>query len=123
DSYRASYRLVPASLRHLCVIPDLPHNRYVRTFPEVDQFMDNVLRNGTPLPRLRPTKISGDLVTTTAISSVPIKEASLLYTTNTGDWHDRRWQTIPAQIKGDTISAQLPSQRPLSWYLLVTDQR
>ena len=33
DSYRASYRLVPAHLRHVSVIPDLPHH-HIWTFTE-----------------------------------------------------------------------------------------
>jgi len=122
DSYRASYRLVPARLRHISVIPDLPHH-HIWTFAEVDQFVDSVLRNGAPLPRLSAPAIRGDLVTATVVSSTPIKQASLLYTTDTGEWQKRRWESVPAQIMGDTLHARLPSQRPLTWYLLVTDER
>jgi len=123
DSLRASYRLVPARLRHLCLIPDLPHHRYIRTFPEVDQFVDSVLRHGTPLPQVRLTAVHGNLATAKVVSPLPIKQAALLYTTNTGAWQQRRWQEAPAQINRDTISAHLPSQHPLTWYLLITDQR
>jgi len=121
DSYRASYRLVPAHLRHVSVIPDLPHH-HIWTFAEVDQFVDSVLRNGAPLPRFSATVIQGDLVTATVVSSVPIKQASLLFTTDTGEWQKRRWKAVLAQITGETILAHLPSQRPLTWYLLVTDE-
>ena len=121
DSYRASYRLVPAHLRHVSVIPDLPHH-HTWTFAEVDQFVDSVLRGGAPLPHLSATAIHGDLVTATVVSSAPIKQASLLYTTDTGEWQKRRWESVAAQTKGDTILAHLPSQRPLTWYLLVTDE-
>ena len=120
DSYRASYRLVPAHLRHVSVVPDLPHS-HIWTFSEVDQFVDSVLRDGAPLPRLRATVIQDDLVTATVVSSAPIKQASLLYTTDTGAWQKRRWESLPAAINGETIVAHLPSQRPLTWYLLVTD--
>jgi cephalosporin-C deacetylase-like acetyl esterase len=120
DSYRASYRLVPAHLRHVSVIPDLPHH-HIWTFAEVDQFVDSVLRHGAPLPCLRAPAIHRDLVTATVVSSAPIKQASLLYTTDTGEWQKRRWGTLPAEINGETIVAHLPGQRPLTWYLLVTD--
>lgn len=120
DSYRSSYRLVPARLRHLCTIPDLPHHRYIRTFPEVDQFVDSVLMNGTPLPRVNRTTIHGDAVTATA--SVPIKKAILLYTTNSGAWQQRQWETNAAEVNGDLVSARIPGARPISWYLLLTDQ-
>jgi dienelactone hydrolase len=123
DSYRSSYRLVPAALRHVSVIPDLPHHRYIRTFPEVDQFVDSVLCHGTPLPRPGTLTIKGDLVTAIVAAPVPLKEASLLYTTNTGEWQKRQWATIPAQVNGDIVTAHIPSQRPLSWYLLFIDER
>ena len=121
DSYRASYRLVPSWLRHVSVIPDLPHG-HIWTFDEVDHFVDGVLRNGAPLPCPRATLLQGDIVLATVTASAPITQASLLYTTDTGEWQKRRWESVPAQINGDTILAHLPSQRPLTWYLLVTDE-
>jgi dienelactone hydrolase len=119
DSYRASYRLVPPQLRRVTVIPNLPHTRYVRTFPEIDQFVDSVLRNGTPLPQIRTTAIQGDLVT--AVCTFPLIQASLLYTANRGPWHDRQWKEIPLQVTSNTVSVHLPNERPVTWYLLVTD--
>jgi dienelactone hydrolase len=123
DSYRASYRLVPDPLRHLCVIPDLPHHRYIRTFPEVDQFVDSVLRGAAPLPSVKSMTMRDERAFATVVSPAPIKEGSLLYTTDTGEWQQRRWNAVPAEIKGDTVSARLPAQRPLAWYLWVTDGR
>ncbi len=122
DSYRASYRLVPARLRHLSVVLDLPHG-HIWTFDEVDVFVDSVLRGGLPLPRLGPTKTDGDRVSAKVVSPVPLKGAALHYTTDTGEWQKRRWQTVPAEVKGGTITARLPGQRPAAWYLSVTDER
>ena len=121
DSYRASYRLVPAGLRHLSVIPDLPHS-HIWTFAEVDQFVDSVLCSGAPLPRLSTPLLHGDVVTATVRASTPIKQASLLYTTDAGEWQKRRWESVPGEIKSKTILAHLPSRRPLTWYLLITDE-
>jgi dienelactone hydrolase len=122
DSYRASYRLVPAKFRHVSVVLDLPHG-HIWTFDEVDVFVDSVLRGGTPLPRLGQTKINGDRVSAKVVSRLPIKRAALHYTTDTGEWQKRRWQTVPAELKRGTITARLPRQRPLVWYLTVTDER
>jgi len=122
DSYRASYRLVPAKFRHVSVVPGLPHG-HIWTFGEVDVFVDSVLRGGPPLPRLEPMEIHGDSVSTKVISPVPIKQAVLNYTTDTGEWPKRQWQTAPAELKGNTITARLPGQRPLVYYLSVTDER
>ena len=122
DSYRASYRLVPSRLRHVCVVLNLPHG-HIWTFNEVDVFVDSVLRGGPPLPWLRQPKTDGDRVRAKVISPVPVKEAVLNYTTDSGEWQKRHWQTSPAESKGKTIMVRLPAQRPLVWYLGVTDGR
>jgi dienelactone hydrolase len=122
DSYRASYRLVPPRFRHVSVVLNLPHG-HIWTFDEVDLFVDSVLRGGTPLPCLGPMQIKGERVTAKVIAPVPIKEAALRYTTDTGEWQKRHWETAPAEVGHGTISARLLAQRPLVWYLSVTDER
>jgi hypothetical protein len=122
DSYRASYRLVPTRFRHVCVVRDLPHG-HIWTFNEVDVFVDSALRGGPPLPLLGQPKIDGDRVRVKVTSPVPVKEAVLNYTTDSGEWQKRRWQTYPAELNDHTIVAHLPGQRPLVWYMAVTDER
>ncbi len=122
DSYRASYRLVPARFRHVSVVLNLPHG-HIWTFDEVDVFVDSVLRTAPPLPRLGKAKIEGDRVSAKVASPVPVKRAALHYTTDSGDWQKRRWQTVPAKLEGNTITARLPEQRPAVWFLSVTDER
>ena len=122
DSYRASYRLVPAKCRHVSVVLDLPHG-HIWTFDEVDVFVDSVLREGVPLPRLGRTKINGDQVSARVVSPLPVKRVALHYTTGEGEWQKRRWQTVPAVLKRGTITARLPGQRPVAWYFSVTDER
>ena len=122
DSYRASYRLVPARFRHVSIVLNLPHG-HIWTFGEVDTFVDSVLRRGTPLPSLGPMIVSGDSVSANVVAPVPIKEAALRFTTETGEWQKRHWQSAPAQVEHGTVSARLPAQRPLVWYLSITDER
>ena len=122
DSYRASYRLVPAKFRHVSVVPGLPHH-HIWTFDEVDVFVDSVLRGCPPLPRLGRTRIDGDRVSATVVSPRPVKQAALHYTTDTGEWQKRRWQAVPAELKGNTVTARLPGERPLVWFLSITDER
>ena len=122
DSVRASYRLVRPGLRHVSVILNLPHG-HIWTFEEVDQFADSMLRGGAPLPGLSQMKIAGDKATAHVVTPVPLKQATLNYTTDTGEWQKRRWQTVSAEVDRNTISAHLPEQRPLVCYLSVTDQR
>jgi hypothetical protein len=100
----------------------LPHG-HIWTFNEVDVFVDSALRGGPPLPLLGQPKIDGDRVRVKVTSPVPVKEAVLNYTTDSGEWQKRRWQTYPAELNDHTIVAHLPGQRPLVWYMAVTDER
>jgi hypothetical protein len=104
------------------VVLGLPHG-HIWTFDEVDVFVDSVLRGGSPLPRLGQMAIDSDRVSAKVNSPVPIKQAALHFTADTGEWQKRHWQTVPAEIKGGTISARLPGQRPLTFYLAVIDER
>jgi hypothetical protein len=122
DSYRASYRLVSAPLRHLSIVLNLPHG-HIWTFDEVDQFVDSVLRRGTPLPRLHARQIHGGMIRVDVDSSTPLKEATLNYTFDTGEWQKRRWQAVPAQLNGRTITAHLPDPEPAAWFVSATDLR
>ena len=122
DSVRASYRLVRPQFRNVSVILNLPHG-HIWTFEEVDQFIESILRGGTPLPKLSLMKIVGDQATADVKSHVPLKEAALHYTTDAGEWQKRRWQTVPAKVERDRVRATLPQQRPLVCFLAVTDQR
>jgi dienelactone hydrolase len=122
DSYRASYRLVPTDLRHVSIVLNLPHG-HIWTFDEVDVFVDSILRGGTPLPCLGQMQTNGDQVTVKVVAPVPIREAALRFTTETCEWQKRHWQSMPAQVEHGTVSAALPAERPLVWYLSVTDER
>ena len=122
DSYRASYRLVPARLRHVSVVPGLPHG-HIWTFGEVDAFVDSVLRRGVPLAHVGRMKIKGNTVSSSVKSPTPVNRAYLHYTVDTGDWQHRHWETSPAELKDGKIRCRLPAQRPLVFYLAVTDER
>jgi hypothetical protein len=122
DSYRKSYELVRAALRSISVVVRLPHG-HIWTFNEVDQFVDSALRGGAPLPRLRPMKLAKNEASTEFTSQAPLKQAELNYTTAQGEWQKREWKSVPATITGNTVTATLPAERPLTCYLAVIDGR
>jgi len=122
DSYRASYQLVPLRFRHVSIILNLRHGHYW-DFNEVDTFADSVLIHGKPLALLDAMKLHGDVASARFSSLVPLKKAELHFTNDTGEWQKRRWETLPANIEGNVISARLPQQRPIVWFLAVTDER
>jgi dienelactone hydrolase len=121
DSYQKSYREVSGPMT-LSVKVRLLHG-HIWTFGEVDCFVDSVLKNGEPLPRLKPMIITEGAATTTFTSKVPVKKAELNYTSDVGEWQKRLWKTVPAEMINGKVTANLPLDRPLVCYLSITDQR
>lgn len=122
DSYRACYRLVPDSLRNVCVVLNLPHG-HIWTFGEVDTFIDSALRGGESGPRLSRMRMEGRKITVSVKSPTAVKEARLNYTTDGGEWQKRRWQTVPAEVRGRTIRVALPDEGAAAWFVSATDTR
>ncbi len=123
DSYRKSYRQVPARLRHVSVVKDLPHG-HIWTFPEVDAFVDAALRGGPGLigvgaPSLRGGRLTARLEAREARPA----SAHLCYTLDSGPWQKRNWTTVPAEIAEGRVVASLPDGRPLVGFFAVTDDR
>jgi len=122
DSYQKSYRLVPAKRRHVSVAVSRPHG-HIWTFPEVDAFVDSVLRNEASLVRVGAPVVTAARLTARLDRTNSLKEVSLCYTTNSGPWQQRTWQTAPARLEGRSVSADLPSARPLVAFLAIKDER
>lgn len=121
DSYQKCYNLVPGT-KMLSIQPRLPHG-HIWTFGIVDTFLDSHLKKGDPLPSIGQLMRKGDEVSTTVSSKVEFKEANLHYASATGPWQQRTWMSAPAEIKDGRIVAKLPAERPLVYYLAVTDKR
>jgi len=122
DSFKKTSLLVPETFRHTSIILNMPHG-HIWTFGEVDAFVDSALRSGPPLPKLQPLKVQNGVVTASISMPATVKKAELIYTLDGGVWHNRQWQTIPADWDGAAVTARLPEQRPLTFYLCVTDAR
>jgi dienelactone hydrolase len=84
DSYQKSYLEVRGPMT-LSVKVRLPHG-HIWTFGEVDVFVDSILKNGEPLPKLNPMKITDGAATTTFSSKVAVMKAELNYTSDVGEW-------------------------------------
>jgi dienelactone hydrolase len=121
DSYQKSYEEVRGSMT-LSVKVRLPHG-HIFTFPEVDYFVDSVLKNGEPLPNLKPMKITDGVASTEVSSKGAVTKAELNYTSDGGEWQKRLWKTVPAEMVNGRITAKLPRERPLVCYLSATDWR
>ncbi|MEN9576729.1 MAG: hypothetical protein RL514_4584 [Verrucomicrobiota bacterium] len=122
DSYKKCYQLVAERLRKVSVKIKLPHG-HIWTFGEVDQFVDSHLKAGPPLAALTDMKLAGDTASAKATAPVALAKAEFHFTTDSGAWQKRNWQTVPAQLTDGLVTVKLPAERPLVCYLSVTDSR
>ena len=123
DSYQKSYRLVPGRV-DLRIEVRMPHSHPAGWAPkEIGLYVDSVLRGSDPLARLGPMQTSDGKATARFTAKVPVASGQLHYTTDSGPWQERTWHSVEAKVADETVAADLPDQRPLVYYLSVTDQR
>ena len=111
DSLQKSYRL-PSAPRTLCLRVRMKHAHGGpgENPEEIRAMADAILKDGVPLAHVTSTGRHGRNVWVTFESRVPIVKAELNYTTDTGKWQERSWQTVPATLDADAgkASAILP---------------
>jgi len=123
DIYQKSYRLVRGP-RTLCVTVGMLHSHPHGWAPkEIGIFVDSVLRDGKPLARFEKISRNSRQVRASIQVAVPLQAATLYYTTDGGAWKDRKWQNVPAAIEGSTVTAELPVDKNIIWFLTATDER
>jgi dienelactone hydrolase len=121
DSYQKCYRLV-TSPRTVLILIRMKHG-HIWTFPEVDVFIDSHLRKGEPLPQVGEMKQTGDEVSASVTLKGKPKDAHLYYAVAEGPWQKREWKSVDAEITDGRISAKLPTERPLVYYLEAADEK
>jgi cephalosporin-C deacetylase-like acetyl esterase len=123
DSYRKSYRAVPGN-KQLCVTVRMPHSHPAGWAPqEIGLFVDSVLRQGLPLPKIGALACGGEHARAEFESQAPVVQAQLHYTTDQGPWQERQWQTESVQVTGPAVTAPLPAARPLVCFVTLRDER
>ena len=123
DSYMKSYAAVPGE-KCIRIEVNMPHGHPPGWAPqEIGLFIDSKCRGGAALPVPGKPEVRGDQVVVTCTSSLPLKEAKLNYTTDTGLRSKRKWTSVPATITGNTITAPKPPSGANTWYVSVSDER
>lgn len=123
DSYMKSYNVVPGE-KHIRIQVKMPHGHPPGWAPqEIGLFIDSKCRGGAPLANPAAPAVITDSIVVPFESQVPLKKAELNYTTDTSLRSKREWKTIPATIKGNTITVPKPPAEANTWYISVTDER
>jgi len=82
-----------------------------------------VLKGGTPLAHIEKAEQSDNQVRVSFSSFIPITIASLEYTNDGTNWIDRSWASLPATVQGNHVTATLPTSRPITYFMNLTDIR
>jgi dienelactone hydrolase len=121
--YRKSYNLVRGP-RDLHMDIKLGHSHPAGWAPkEIALYADSILRGGQPLAKVTEMTVAGNTAVAGYQTQVPITKAELCYTTDTGTYEKRKWQAVPANLAKGVVSAPLPKERPLTFFLNVIDER
>jgi len=128
DSYQKSYRAARGP-RTLCITVAMPHGHEAGwARPEIGLFMDGFLKKSAfeggmgvaSAPVIQEKKVKASYRGPSAL-----QKAQLHWTTDLEKpWQERRWQSANAQVIGlDDVEATLPTERPLVFFLTLTDIR
>lgn len=123
DSYMKSFDLVPGP-KQMRIEVNMRHGHPPGWAPkEIGLFIDSHCRAGKALPLPAKSVIDGAEIRVTCSSQTALKKAELNYTIDTGLRSKRLWQTVPATIEGNTITAPKPPAAANAWFLTITDER
>ncbi len=123
NALQPSYRL-PTGARTLCVRLRMPHGHggAGENPEEIRVFADSVLQQGTPLAAITGTGCEGANVWATYSATTSVVKAELNFTKDSGGWQERKWESIPAGLAADRVSARVPEGTRV-YYFNLFDQR
>jgi dienelactone hydrolase len=128
DSLQKSYRL-PKGPRTLCITVRMPHghNGPGEKPEEIRAFADSILKDGKPLAKVTGhgrREDDGRTAWAGFESAVPVAKAELVFTKDSGEWQQRKWEAQPATVDSAAkeVSAALPEGATV-YYLNLIDDR
>jgi dienelactone hydrolase len=123
-SLRKSY-LLPKGPRTLVTRVGMKHNHSAGWAPEeIYAFANAQCRGGTALAKVADAGIQDGTAWATYTSDSPIVKAELNYTTDSGEWKNRKWQTVDAAVETGSgkVTAKLPDGAS-AWFSNLIDER
>jgi dienelactone hydrolase len=123
DSYQKSFDVVPGR-KQMRIEVKMPHGHPPGWAPkEIGLFIDSFCLDGQPLAVPGKITTTGDEVRLAFESAVPVKSATLHYTTDIGLRSKREWKNLTAQIGQGVVTAPKPPADANTWFIALTDER
>lgn len=128
DSYMKSFDAVPLDgapgEKQIRVTVKMPHGHPAGWAPqEIGRFVDHHLNGGKALPTVGEPAIADGRARVTCDAPVKLVSASLHYTLDSKAVNKHMWQTSPAVIEGERVTAPAPPAESRVWFFTVTDER
>lgn len=101
-----------AKLENKSLVIKLPHSHVGFQFPSCFRMAEYFLKDGPGLPKLGTAQVDGKIISADILyKGKGITHAILCYTEDAEQQtsHKRVWKSIPAQINGNTVRAELPN--------------
>jgi len=113
SAYQRSYEAVPETTpRNIRIQVKMGHSHPAGWAPkEIARFINEKLNQETPLPVVQNPLIKDKQVSAELSQPVKIKTAVLQYTTDDGPNHERKWNSIPLQVRGRKSQATDSNQK------------
>jgi hypothetical protein len=124
DAFQESYEL-PRTSPTLCVRVRMPRREEADAgLEEIHAFAEAMLDNGPPLAQVDIRRREGQKACVAFTGQTPIVKVELNYTTDTGPWQARNWQTAAALLdtKAGRATGILPKEAT-AYFFNLTDQR
>lgn len=124
SAYQRSYEAVGESTpRNIRIEVKMGHSHPAGWRPmEIARFINEKLKDETPLPVVSKPQIDGNKVTANLDKPLAIKSAVLNYTTDEGPNPKRTWHAIPLGVDDTVISGPAPPAEAKIWFINVTDE-
>ena len=115
---------VAPNLKLMRIEVNMPHGHQAGWSPrEIGIFIDSYCRDGETLPVPGDFKVLDDKIKLQYVSAVPLKSATLHFTTDSGQRSKRMWLSTPADFNAQTVTVPAPPANANTWFIALTDQR
>jgi hypothetical protein len=122
DSYARTCALVPGE-KNYSIQLQMRHG-HIFDFPEFFAFVDQYIRDATPMPVIARPMVKDGRVTARVTASTKLVSARLHYTSGPHRENPKRaWTTVALEIDGTTIRGDAPPAEATVWYVDVRDER
>ena len=122
DSYAKTCALVQGE-KNYSIQLRMRHG-HIFDFPEFFLFVDQYIRNGTPMPVVARPTVKDGKVSATVNSKTKLISANLHYTTGAhAQNRGRLWKTVVLTVDGNRIHGVAPPKDTTVWYVDVRDER